>query len=212
MNIPSRPLGSQRVLMVGDLDEHSSAWRLARQVSVLGARLALLCPSAGPAHRAAASLLDARLLVGDLADRPALEAMVQSAADHLGGFDLVVFSIDWAPCASPGRGDEDDEAISRHLQQLRASCRSFSELARLCAEHMPQGASLVRLDAAHVARASISNELMRAVQAVLESIVRYLRLELQPWGLEVHGVSSAPMVAQLASRPLARAPGFMHAL
>ncbi len=149
------------------------------------------------------------MLVGDIADRAALEAMVESAASHLGGS---VFSIDWAPCAGTGRGDDDDEAIAQYLQRLRASCRSFSELVRLCAAHMPPGASLVRFDPAHTAGPSLSNELMQAVQAVLDSIVRYLRLELQPWGLAVHGLSSAPMTAQLASKPLARAPGFMHTL
>ena len=212
MNMPFRPLGNQRVLMIGDLGEHSGAWRLARQASALGARLALLCPSARPVGRAAAAQMDAWLLAGDIADRAALEAMVEAAADHLGGFDLVVFSIDWAPCAGTGRDDDDDEAIAHHLQRLSASCRSFSELARLCAAHMPPGASLVRLDPLHAAGPSLSNELMQAVQAVLDSIVRYLRLELEPWGLAVHGVSSAPMAAQLASKPLAPAPSLMHAL
>lgn len=205
MNMPFRPLGSQRVLIVGDLGEYIGDWRLARQASALGARLALVCPSATPADRSAAAQMDARLLVGDIADRSALEVMVDSAAGHLGGFDLVVHSTDWAACASQAQGDAD--AIEHHLQRLRASCRSFTDLARLCAARMAPGASLVRLDPLQAAASSLSSDLMQAVQAVLDSIVRYLALELQPWGLAVHGVSSGAMAAQLASDPLARRPG-----
>jgi enoyl-[acyl-carrier protein] reductase I len=208
MNLPFRPLGGQRVLIVGDLGEHSGAWRLARQASGLGARLALLCPSAVPSGLAAAAQMDAWLRVGDIAQRAALETMVDSAAARLGGFDLVVHSIDWAPSAAAGC--DGDDAIEHHLRRLRASCRSFTELARLCAARMAPGASLVRLDHLHAAGSSLSSELMRAVQAVLDSIVRYLALELQPWGLAVFGLSSASMAAQPASNPFARGPRSMR--
>ena len=117
-------------------------------------------------------------------------------------------SIDWAPCAGPGRCG--DDAIEHHLQRLGASCRSFSELARLCAARTAPGANLVRVDPLSAAGSSLSNELMQAAQAVLDSIVRYLALELQPWGLAVPGVSSDSMAAQLASNPPVREPGFMR--
>jgi enoyl-[acyl-carrier-protein] reductase (NADH) len=207
MNMPFRPLGGQRVLIVGDLGEHSGAWRAARQASGLGARLALLSPSAAPSCLAAAAQMDAWLRVGDIAQRAALEAMVDSAAAQLGGFDLVVHSINWAPSAAAGC--DGDDAIEHHLQRLRASCRSFTELARLCAARMAPGASLVRLDHLHAAGSSLSSDLMQAVQAVLDSILRYLALELRPWGLAVHGVSSASM-AQPASNPFTRGPCSMR--
>jgi enoyl-[acyl-carrier-protein] reductase (NADH) len=201
MTMPFRPLGSQRVLIVGDFGDYSGDWRLARQASANGSRLALMGARVTPAGRAAAARMDARLLVGDIADRAQLEALVDSAAGHLGGFDRVVHATEWAACASAAHAG--DEAIEHALRQLRASCRSFTDLARLCAVRMAPGASLVRLDRLPAAAPPPSSQLMQAVRAVLASIVRYLALELQPWGLAVQGVCVGPMSVPPASAPSA---------
>ena len=201
MNRPHRPLAGRRGLIVGAAREHSLAWRFARRAVAQGARLTLVCPHGTPAGEvsARAAELDAQVLVCAIDDRDALAATVHAVAERHGGIDFVVHSIDWAAWARPGRDAED--MIEQHLHALRMSCRSFTELSRLCAGHMAPGAALVHVNNLRSAVPELSRDLVRAVQAVLESIVRYLALELAPWGLGVHGVSSGPTAVRLASSP-----------
>lgn len=198
---PHRTLAGRRGLIVGAAGEHSLAWRFARQAVAQGARLTLVCPSGTSAGdlSARAAAMDAQVLVCGIDDRDALAAMVDAVTKRHGGIDFVVHSIDWATCAEPGRDAE--ELIEQHLHALRISCRSFTELSRLCAAHMAPGAALVHVNNLRSTGAHLSCDLLRAIQAVLESIVRYLALELAPWGLGVHGVSSGSTAARLASSP-----------
>jgi enoyl-[acyl-carrier protein] reductase I len=199
MNMPLRPLAGQRGLIFGVGSEHSVARRCAHRASVLGARLAIVGPggNSAAARGALAAEIGAPLLVCDIEDRAALAATVGTAIERTGGFDFVVHSIDHAPRNDPSRGD--DGAIETYFRLVQMSCRSFTELARLCAPHMPRGAALVHINNLHGHAAEPACDLEKAVQAVLQSIVRYLALELGPWDLRVHAVSRGAIETRLAS-------------
>lgn len=201
MNMPYRPIAGQRGLIVAAGSEHGVARRCARRASALGARLALVCPPGAAAGdmAALAAQVGAALQVCNIDDRRALASTVRSAVERTGAFDFVVHSNDGAACHGPHR--DDACAIEAYFRLLQRSCRSFTELARQCAPHMPRGATLVHIDNLQVPDAESSRDLVRTVRAVLQSIVRYLELELGPWGLHVHLVSHGAMQTRPTSAP-----------
>lgn len=127
-----------------------------------------------------------------------LEHLVAQAAAHLGGLDFVVHSIAWAP-KDDLCGRVIDSSAEGFNQALRVSCHSFAELARLAEPHMSAGGALVTMTYIGADEAVPHYGLMGPVKAALESMVRYMALELGPKGIRVHAVSPGPMPTRAAS-------------
>jgi len=65
--------------------------------------------------------------------------------------------------------------------------------------HMPEGGSLVTMSYIGADEAVPHYGLMGPVKAALESLVRYMALELGPKNIRVHAVSPGPMPTRAAS-------------
>jgi len=200
MNTAIQPLAGRRGLIVGVADEQSIAWHCARSASALGARLVLCCMDERSTSHAArlAAQLGAPLLHFRRERKGALQAMIETAALELGGFEFVVHATGTVS-RTDLRGFATDSAAEGMLQAMRVTCNAFAELARLCSPHMTQGGALVTTSFQGSDAVLPQHELNWQVQASLESIVRYLALALEPWGLRVHAVAPGP--APVRKRP-----------
>jgi enoyl-[acyl-carrier protein] reductase I len=82
---------------------------------------------------------------------------------------------------------------------MDVSCHSFAALAKLCVPHMPQGGSMVTMTYLGANEAVPHYGLMGPVKAALESMVRYMAMELGPHHVRVHAVSPGPIATRAAS-------------
>lgn len=199
----TRALEGRRGLLLGLADERSIAWGSARTAHARGARLVLGCLNE-KARRAVQPLADsvaAPLVCCNVLEPGEIEAAVAAAVAELGGLDFVVHSIAWAPLEDlHGRvADSSAEGFARAMQ---VSCHSFAALARAAEPHLaraPGGGTLVTMSYIGAEGAVPNYGLMGPVKAALESLVRYLALELGPSGIRVHAVSPGPLATRAAS-------------
>lgn len=197
---PVPRLQGRKGLILGLADEHSIAWGCAREARHQGAELVLSCLNA-KAHAHVAPLaqaLESPLHTCNVEQPHELEQLVEQAVGRLGTLDFVVHSIAWAPLQdlhSPVV-DTSREGFARAME---ISCHSFARLAHLCVPHMPRGGSFVTMSYLGAQEAVPHYGLMGPVKAALESLVRYMALELGPRGIRVHAVSPGPVPTRAAS-------------
>ena len=83
------------------------------------------------------------------------------------------------------------ETEDRHWDwTMAANARAFLALARACAPEMEAGSSIVGVSSLGSTRVMENYVLVGASKAALESVVRYLAVELAPRGLRVNAVSA----------------------
>src|SRR5205085_4285284 len=83
------------------------------------------------------------------------------------------------------------ETEDRHFDwTLGANARAFLSLARAAAPAMREGSSLVAVSSLGSQRVLENYVLVGASKAALESLVRYLAVELAPRGIRVNAVSA----------------------
>lgn len=202
MTPPASPfsLAGKKGLVLGLANENSIAWGCARLVRELGAEIVASCLN-DKARRFVEPLTvpaGIELAVCNVEQEGELEALVAHAAQRLGGLDFVVHSIAWAPLEDL-HGLVVDSSSSGFARAMEVSCHSFARLARLCLPHMRHGGSLLSMSYLGADEAVPNYGLMGPVKAALESMVRYLALELGPRGVRVHAVSPGPILTRAAS-------------
>lgn len=194
------PLSGKKGLVVGLANDRSIAWGCAQTARAQGADLVLSCLNDKAAHYVAplADRLASPLLTCDVEKEGDLEALVSGAIAHLGRLDFVIHSIAWAPLQDL-HGRVIDSSSAGFARAMDISCHSFAALARLCAPHMGGGGSLVTMSYLGADEAVPNYGLMGPVKAALESMVRYMAMELGPAGIRVHAVSPGPILTRAAS-------------
>ena len=109
------------------------------------------------------------------------------------------------------------ETEDRHWDwTMAANARTLLSLARACAPEMEAGASIVGVSSLGSTRVMENYVLVGASKAALESVVRYLAVELAPRGIRVNAVSAGlvetgaldhfPNREEMLSSSLARTP------
>ena len=73
---------------------------------------------------------------------------------------------------------------------LNANARALLSLARTCAPDMPNGSSIVAVSSLGAQRVLENYVLVGTSKAALESVVRYLAVELSPRGIRVNAISA----------------------
>jgi enoyl-[acyl-carrier protein] reductase I len=193
-------LAGKKGLILGLANDHSIAYGCARDAILQGADLVTSClnEKAFPFVEPLAISLGVPLYACDVEKPGELQALVERAVKDLGGLDFVVHSIAWAPLADlqspvietsgPGFG-----------RAMDVSCHSFAELAKLCVPHMRNGGSFVTMSYLGATEAVPHYGLMGPVKAALESLVRYMAVDLGSMGIRVHAVSPGPILTRAAS-------------
>jgi enoyl-[acyl-carrier protein] reductase III len=114
----------------------------------------------------------------------ASERVVGELASH-GPFDVVVHN------AATGVIRPALETEDKHWDwTLSANARAFLSLARAAAPDMPAGSSIVAVSSLGSTRVLENYVLVGTSKAALESLVRYLAVELAPRGIRVNAVSA----------------------
>src|SRR6185295_7795141 len=102
----------------------------------------------------------------------------------LGSLDVLVHS------AATGVARPALETEDKHWDwTLNANARAFLSLTRAAAPAMPQGSAIVAISSLGSVRVLENYVLVGASKAALESVVRYLGVELAPRGIRVNAVS-----------------------
>jgi enoyl-[acyl-carrier protein] reductase III len=114
----------------------------------------------------------------------ASERVVGELASH-GPFDVVVHN------AATGVIRAALETEDKHWDwTLSANARAFLSLARAAAPDMPAGSTIVAVSSLGSTRVLENYVLVGTSKAALESLVRYLAVELSPRGIRVNAVSA----------------------
>lgn len=187
-------------LILGLANERSIAWGCAQLAHAQGARLLTTCLNQ-KAMRFVEPLtqpLGIALMPCDVEATGQLEAVVTQAVAQMGSLDFVIHSIAWAPLEDL-HGQVIDSSSTGFARAMAVSCHSFASLAKLCAPYMPQGGSLLTMSYIGADEAVPHYGLMGPVKAALESLVRYMAMELGPRNIRVHAVSPGPIETRAAS-------------
>lgn len=193
-------LKGKKGLILGLANANSIAWGCARQAHAMGAQLVTSClnDKALGYVQPLTEPLGIDLHTCNIEDPDALAAFIQLALARLGHFDFVIHSIAWAPLQEL-HGRVVDSTSVGFARAMDVSCHSFAALAKWCAPHMPNGGSMVTMSYLGADEAVPHYGLMGPVKAALESLVRYMALELGPQNIRVHAVSPGPIPTRAAS-------------
>ncbi|MBU3646847.1 MAG: enoyl-ACP reductase FabI [Limnohabitans sp.] len=193
-------LKGKKGLVLGLANEHSIAWGCARQAHVMGAEVVATClnDKARAYVEPLTQPLGIDLQTCNIETPDELDQLVAHAVAKLGRLDFVIHSIAWAPLQDL-HGRVVDSSSTGFARAMEVSCHSFATLAKLCSPHMTQGGSMVTMTYLGADEAVPHYGLMGPVKAALESLVRYMALELGPQRIRVHAVSPGPILTRAAS-------------
>lgn len=193
-------LAGKKGLVLGLANDASIAWGCTRLARAQGADLVVSClnDKARKWVEPLTAPIGVDLVNCNVEEAGQLEALVQHAVHKLGRLDFVIHSIAWAPLEDL-HGDVVDSSREGFARAISVSCHSFAELAKLCAPHMTEGGSLISMSYLGSGEAVPNYGLMGPVKAALESLVRYMAMELGPRNIRVHAVSPGPILTRAAS-------------
>ena len=193
-------LAGKKGLVLGLANESSIAWGMAQLARQQGADIVASC-----LNEKAVRFVEPLTTAAGIDLKPCnveqpgeLQALVDYAVAKLGKLDFVVHSIAWAPLEDL-HGQVIDSSSTGFARAMEVSCHSFAELAKLCAPHMPDGGSMLTMTYLGADEAVPHYGLMGPVKAALESLVRYVAVELGPQRIRVHAVSPGPILTRAAS-------------
>lgn len=193
-------LQGKKGIVFGVANSHSIAYAVAAELRRQGAWVVASCLNDKARAVVAPDLQALGIEVApcnfEEAAQPA--AFVEWARQQLGSFDFIVHSVAWAPLGDL-QGRVIDSSADGFSRAMRISCHSFAEVARACAPLMPQGGSLLTMTYIGADEAVPHYGLMGPVKAALESLVRYMAVELGPQNIRVHAVSPGPIATRAAS-------------
>ena len=193
-------LAGKKGLILGVANESSIAWGCTQLMHQLGAELVVSCLN-DKARRFVEPLtqpIGVELVTCNVEEEGELEAAVQHAIARMGQLDFVIHSIAWAPLADL-HGNVIDSSSDGFSRAMAVSCHSFARLAKLCAPHMPNGGSMLSMTYLGADEAVPHYGLMGPVKAALESLTRYMAMELGEQGIRVHAVSPGPILTRASS-------------
>ena len=200
LNTSTFSLAGKKGLILGVANESSIAWGCTQLMHQLGAELVVSCLN-DKARRFVEPLtqpIGVELVTCNVEEEGELEAAVQHAIARMGQLDFVIHSIAWAPLADL-HGNVIDSSSDGFSRAMAVSCHSFARLAKLCAPHMPNGGSMLSMTYLGADEAVPNYGVMGPVKAALESMVRYMAMELGPQRIRVHAVSPGPILTRAAS-------------
>jgi len=198
--MPAFDLKGKKGLILGLANDHSIAWGCARQAHAMGAEVVASClnDKARAYVEPLTQPLGIDLQCCNIEAPEELDKLVAYAAAKLGRLDFVIHSIAWAPLQDL-HGRVVDSSKDGFARAMDVSCHSFATVAKLCEPHMTQGGCLLTMSYLGADEAVPHYGLMGPVKAALESLVRYMALELGPKGIRVHAVSPGPILTRAAS-------------
>jgi len=125
-----------------------------------------------------------------------------------GSLDFVVHALAFSD-RNELKGRYCDTTRKNFVHTMVISCFSFTEVAKLASELMPQGGSLLTLTYGGSMRVIPCYNVMGVAKAALEASVRYLASDFGPQGIRVNALSAGPM-RTLAGAGISDARTLLH--
>ena len=184
-------------LIFGVANHNSVAWPIAQQLAEQGARVALTFQERMEQNvrKLAATLPGNPLVIPcDVQDDAQLDAAFAEVGRELGGLDVLLHSVAYAP-TDDLRGRVADVTRAGFLTAVDVSAFSLIAMARR-AEPLMQprgGGSIVAMTYLGAERVVRGYNLMGIAKSALETAIRYLAWDLGAAGVRVNGISAGPM-------------------
>lgn len=193
-------LAGKKGLILGVANEYSIAWGCTKLLNQMGAELVVSClnDKARKYVEPLTNSIGVDLVNCDVEQDGELQAIVDHAVEKLGRLDFVIHSIAWAPLVDL-HGRVVDSSRDGFARAIGVSCHSFAEVARLCTPHMTEGGSMLAMTYLGSGEAVPNYGVMGPIKAALESMVKYMSVELGPENIRVHAVSPGPILTRAAS-------------
>ena len=131
---------------------------------------------------------DAIALQADIADPEAVGALVKGTVDRFGSVDVVVAN------AAASAFKPLSEIHTRHVNKtMGITVDGFLELVRCSVPHMPTGGRVMAVSGWDSFRVLPGHGLLGAAKAAMETLVKYLAIELGEAGVTTVGVCPGPI-------------------
>ncbi|MGH8224826.1 MAG: enoyl-ACP reductase FabI [Gammaproteobacteria bacterium] len=190
-------LAGKRALIVGLASRRSIAWGIAQAMHREGARIAFGYQGeklAGRAHEMAAELDSTAVFECDVGEDEDIERLVAGSREALGGLDILVHSVGFAPREALAGGFT--ESTTREAWRIAQDISAYSlvALARAARPALAEsGGSVLTLSYLGAVRALPNYNVMGPAKASLEAAVRFLAQDLGPEGIRVNAISAGPI-------------------
>ena len=124
----------------------------------------------------------------DVANTDAVESLVQQSVEHFGGIDVVVAN------AAASAFKPLSQIHGRHVEKtMSLTVQGFLDLVRISTPHMPPGGRVMAVSGWDSFRALPGHGLLGAAKAAMETIIKYLAIELAREGITAVGVCPGPI-------------------
>jgi enoyl-[acyl-carrier protein] reductase I len=194
-------LNGKKGLIVGIANANSIAYGCARIFRQAGAELAItyLNDKAESYVRPLAETLAATMIMPcDVQDDAQMHAVFETIQQQWGALDFLLHSIAFAP-KDDLHGRVTDCSKEGFLMAMDISCHSFIRMAKRAEPLMTNGGSLLTVTYMGAAQVVDHYGLMGPVKAALESVVRYLAVDLGDKHIRVNALSPSAMKTRAAS-------------
>jgi enoyl-[acyl-carrier protein] reductase I len=188
-------MAGKRGLIMGVANDHSIAWGIAKVLAAHGAELAFTYQGEHFGRRVAplAGSLGAQLVVPcDVENPESLRAVFDALRAAWGRLDFVVHAIAFSD-KTELKGRYADTSRQNFSRTMLISCYSFTEVARLAAELMTAGGSMLTLTYGGSMRVMPNYNVMGVAKAALEASVRYLAADFGQRSIRVNAISAGPV-------------------
>lgn len=194
-------LRGKKALIVGIANENSIAYGCAKLLKSAGADIAItyLNEKAKPhVDKISAELEPSIYLKCDVTDDQDLTNVFNEIGNKWQQLDIFVHSIAFAP-KQDLQGPIIQCSKEGFLTAMDISCHSFIRMANLAQPLMKNGGSLFAMSFYGAEKVVANYNLMGPVKSALESVVRYLAVELGSRGIRVIAISPGPVQTRAAS-------------
>jgi enoyl-[acyl-carrier protein] reductase I len=188
-------MAGKRGLIMGVANDHSIAWGIAKVLGAHGAELAFTYQGEHFGRRVkplAASVGSTMLYPCDVENARSVQSVFDALRAAWGRLDFVVHAIAYSD-KSELKGRYADTTRENFSRTMVISCFSFTEVARMAAELMPAGGSILTLTFGGSVRVMPNYNVMGVAKAALEASVRYLAADLGPESIRVNAISAGPV-------------------
>jgi enoyl-[acyl-carrier protein] reductase I len=196
----TQTLAGKKGLVVGIANEHSIAWGCAKAFQAEGAELAVtyLNAKAEPYVRPLAQQLEASVVLPlDVRDDAQMEAAFDAVRAKWGKLDFLLHAIAFAP-KEDLQGRVADSSRQGFLTAMDISCYSFIRMAHLAEPLMTSGGCLLTTSNYGGEQVVEHYNIMGPVKGALESVVKYLAVEMGPRRIRVNALSPGPILTRAA--------------
>ena len=192
---PGPLMAGKRGLVMGVANDRSIAWGIARVLHGQGAELAFSYQGGAFGRRAVplAQAIGSKIIEqADVGDLDSVKRVFDVIRKKWGSLDFVVHALAFSD-RNELRGRYCDTTRANFEHTMVISCFSFTEVAKLAAELMPSGGSLLTLTYGGSNRVVPCYNVMGVAKAALEASVRYLASDFGPQAIRVNALSAGPM-------------------